>query len=102
MFNSAQKATDGGRRDFKGFFPGVFTMGNLVCGFISVLSVSEGDILTGCWFIMLAAFLDLLDGKVARLADANTRFGVELDSLADFMSFGVAPAFLIHSVKLGH
>lgn len=92
---------DGGRRDYRGFFPGVFTMGNLVCGFIAVLTASDGEIITACWFILLAAFLDLLDGKVARLAGADSRFGVELDSLADFMSFGIAPAFLMHTLKLG-
>ncbi|MCH7879512.1 MAG: CDP-diacylglycerol--serine O-phosphatidyltransferase [candidate division Zixibacteria bacterium] len=93
--------TEGGRRDYRGLFPGVFTMGNLVCGFLSVLSVSEGDVVTGCWFILLAAFLDLLDGKVARLAGVESRLGMELDSLADFMSFGVAPAFLVHAIMLG-
>lgn len=89
------------RRDYRGFFPGMFTMGNLVCGFIAVISISEGAVVDGCWFIILAAFLDLLDGKVARLAGANSRFGTELDSLADFMSFGVAPAFLVYTIKLG-
>ncbi|MBN4076213.1 CDP-diacylglycerol--serine O-phosphatidyltransferase [Gemmatimonas aurantiaca] len=88
------------RRDFRGFFPGMFTMGNLVCGFIAVISVSQGKEIEACWFIILAAFLDMLDGKVARLANADSRFGVELDSLADFSSFGIAPAFLVYSIKL--
>ena len=55
------------RRDYRGIFPGIFTMGNLVCGFIAVISISEGDVVDGCWFIILAAFLDLLDGKIERL-----------------------------------
>jgi len=102
LFDSHKRAANGDipRRNFRGFFPGVFTMANIVCGFIALISVSEGEILTSCWFIILAAFLDMLDGKVARLADAHSRFGVELDSLADFLSFGVAPAVMVFAVKL--
>ncbi len=85
---------------FKGIFPGTFTMGNVVCGFLAILSAFEGEITTACWLIILAGFLDLLDGKVARLSGASTRFGVELDSLADFLSFGVAPAVIVYVIKL--
>jgi CDP-diacylglycerol--serine O-phosphatidyltransferase len=84
----------------RGIFPGTFTMGNVVCGFLAILSAFEGEITTACWLIILAGFLDLLDGKVARLSGATTRFGVELDSLADFLSFGVAPAVIVYVVKL--
>jgi len=84
----------------KGIFPGTFTMGNVVCGFLAILSAFEGEITTACWLIILAGFLDLLDGKVARLSGASTRFGIELDSLADFLSFGVAPAVIVYVVKL--
>jgi len=75
-------------------------MGNVVCGFLSTMSAFEGNITTACWFIVLAAFLDVLDGKVARFSGGATQFGVELDSLADFLSFGVAPAMLVYSLKL--
>lgn len=75
-------------------------MGNAVCGFISILSSFEGHITTACWFIILAGFLDSLDGKVARLSGTSSQFGMELDSLADFLSFGVAPAVLVYSIKL--
>ncbi len=88
------------RRDYRGFFPGMFTMGNLVCGFIAIISFSDGDLLVGCRFILLAAFLDILDGKVARLAGAHSDFGTELDSLADFISFGIAPAFMVQVINL--
>jgi len=81
-------------------FPGSFTMGNIVCGFLALLSAFEGDITTACWLIILGAFLDGLDGKIARLSGTTSRFGVELDSLADFLSFGVAPAIIIYLVKL--
>jgi CDP-diacylglycerol--serine O-phosphatidyltransferase len=81
-------------------FPGIFTMGNVVCGFLAILSAFEGKITTACWFVLLAGFLDVLDGKVARLSGSTSRFGVELDSLADFLSFGVAPAVIVYVIKL--
>jgi CDP-diacylglycerol--serine O-phosphatidyltransferase len=86
--------------NYRGIVPGTFTMGNLVCGFLGILSAFEGNITTACWFIVLAGFLDALDGKVARLSGATSQFGIELDSLADFLSFGVAPAVIVHTVKL--
>jgi CDP-diacylglycerol--serine O-phosphatidyltransferase len=85
---------------FKGIFPGTFTMGNVVCGFLAILSAFEGDVTTACWLVILAAFLDGLDGKIARLSGSTSRFGIELDSLADFLSFGVAPAIIVYVVKL--
>ncbi len=85
---------------YRGLVPGTFTMGNVVAGFLSILSAFEGNIIAGCWFIVLAGFLDALDGKVARLSGATSQFGIELDSLADFLSFGVAPAVLVYSIKL--
>jgi len=86
--------------NFKGIFPGTFTMGNVVCGFLAILSAFEGEITTACWLVILAAFLDGLDGKIARLSGSTSRFGVELDSLADFLSFGVAPAIIAYVVRL--
>ena len=87
-------------RDYRGIVPGTFTMGNVVCGFIAILSAFEGNIPTACWFIVLAGFLDALDGKIARLSGTTSQFGLELDSLADFLSFGVAPAVIVYAVKL--
>lgn len=86
--------------NYRGVIPGTFTMGNVVCGFLSILSAHEGHVTTACWFIVLAGFLDALDGKIARLSGGTSQFGVELDSLADFLSFGVAPAFLVYTIKL--
>lgn len=85
---------------FRGIFPGSFTMGNIICGFIAIISAFEGEITTACWMIILAAFLDGLDGKVARFASSTSRFGVELDSLADMISFGLAPAVIMYILKL--
>jgi CDP-diacylglycerol--serine O-phosphatidyltransferase len=75
-------------------------MGNVVCGFLAILSAFEGNITAACWFVILAGFLDALDGKVARLSGGTSQFGIELDSLADFLSFGIAPAVIVHSIKL--
>lgn len=86
--------------NYRGIFPGTFTMGNVVCGFLAILSTFEGHITTACWLIVLAAFLDALDGKIARLSGGATQFGVELDSLADILSFGVAPAVLVYTQVL--
>ncbi len=80
--------------------PGTFTMGNIVCGFLAILSAFNGDIVDACWLIVLAGFLDALDGKIARISGGSSQFGVELDSLADFLSFGVAPAVLVHTIIL--
>jgi CDP-diacylglycerol--serine O-phosphatidyltransferase len=78
----------------------MFTMGNIVCGFFAIVSAFNGKITHACWFVVLAGFLDLLDGRVARLSGASSQFGVELDSLADFLSFGVAPAVITYVLKL--
>lgn len=86
--------------NYRGIFPGVFTMGNVVFGFIAILEAIEGHITSACWFVILAALLDALDGKVARLSGSTSQFGVELDSLADFLSFGVAPAVIVYQIKL--
>jgi CDP-diacylglycerol--serine O-phosphatidyltransferase len=86
--------------NYRPIFPNIFTTGNLFCGFLAIISVSEGDPTQAAWFIILAGFLDALDGKVARFSGATSAFGKELDSLADIISFGVAPAFLVYSFKL--
>ena len=88
------------KHNYRGILPGSFTMGNVVCGFLAILSSFEGDLITACWLVILAGFLDAMDGKIARLSGATSRFGVELDSLADFLSFGVAPAVIIYVAKL--
>jgi CDP-diacylglycerol--serine O-phosphatidyltransferase len=76
-------------------------MGNIFCGFASILSCVKGDNPTeAAWLIIFAAFFDFLDGIVARLSKGASSFGVQLDSLADVVSFAVAPAVLIFSYKL--
>lgn len=75
--------------------PSFFTLMNLFCGFLALTQIHEGALIAGCWLIVLAGFFDALDGMLARLTDASSPFGVELDSLSDVVSFGVAPAYLV-------
>lgn len=80
--------------------PNLFTTGNLFCGFWSIISVFQEHYLYGAVAILLAAIFDVLDGKVARLAGATSKFGIQYDSLADLVSFGIAPAVLAFSWAL--
>jgi len=78
--------------------PSFFTVGNMFCGFYSVISALNGNFVLSAWMIFAGAFLDLMDGKVARFTRSSSKFGVEYDSLADVISFGFAPSFLIYMV----
>jgi CDP-diacylglycerol--serine O-phosphatidyltransferase len=80
--------------------PSLFTVLNMFCGFLSIIEASEGRFLPATWFIMLAAGFDALDGVMARLTRSSSAFGVQIDSLSDVVSFGAAPAFLLHEVHL--
>ena len=80
--------------------PNLFTTGNLFCGFFAIISTFKGRPSYGAVAILIAVVFDQLDGKIARLAGANSRFGIEYDSLADLVSFGVAPALLIYNWAL--
>ncbi len=75
--------------------PSAFTLGNMFFGMWAVISAYRGNFTWAAWFIMFAGVLDMLDGRVARLSGAGTRFGAELDSLVDIVSFGVAPAMVM-------
>lgn len=87
----------GKRRRGIPLLPNLLTTGNLLCGFFSLLNAHHGRLGHACLFVLVAAFLDLLDGRVARLTGSSTGFGKEFDSLADLVSFGVAPAFLAYT-----
>jgi CDP-diacylglycerol--serine O-phosphatidyltransferase len=93
--------------------PNLMTAGNLFCGFTATLKILEGALLqvsnpdaagdlfhTAIWFILGACFFDLLDGRLARLGGHESAFGREFDSLADIVSFGVAPALIVYRVVL--
>lgn len=89
--------------------PNLFTAGNLFCGFLALTRIVEADIhaanfnhviRAAIFLIILACVFDLLDGRVARMGGYESPFGREFDSLADVISFGAAPAFLVHRVVL--
>jgi len=93
--------------------PNLMTAGNLFCGFTATLKILEGALLqasnpdaagdlfhTAIWFILGACFFDLLDGRLARLGGHDSAFGREFDSLADIVSFGVAPALMVYRIVL--
>lgn len=91
------------------FLPNLMTAGNLFCGFVALTKIVEAqitqdnfntDIRKALFFILLACIFDLLDGRLARMGGTDSPFGREFDSLADVISFGVAPAFLVHRVVL--
>jgi len=81
-------------------FPSLLTTGNVFCGFFSMLLAVEHRYTEAALAIFVAMIMDLLDGRVARLMKATSQFGVEYDSLADVISFCVAPAFLLYSFAL--
>jgi CDP-diacylglycerol--serine O-phosphatidyltransferase len=81
-------------------FPSLLTTANLFCGFFSLLLAMDGRYTEAALAIFVAMVMDLLDGRVARLMKATSQFGVEYDSLADVISFCVAPAFLLYSFAL--
>ena len=80
--------------------PSFFTLMNLFCGYLALTQILDDNFEQACWLIVLAGFFDALDGMMARLTGAQSLFGVELDSLSDIVSFGVAPAFLVYSFGL--
>ncbi len=77
-------------------FPNVLTAGNIFFGFLSIVNSTMGEFYKAALFIIVAAVMDGLDGKVARFTGSESRFGLEFDSLADVVSFGVAPAILLY------
>ena len=80
--------------------PNLFTTGNLFCGFWAIISVFQEKFFYAAVAILSACVFDILDGKVARLSGATSKFGVQYDSLADLVSFGIAPALLAFSWAL--
>jgi CDP-diacylglycerol--serine O-phosphatidyltransferase len=76
--------------------PSLFTAGNLMCGFFSIIATFRGEYVNAALLILLANVFDGVDGYVARLTRTTSQFGVEFDSLADVVAFGVAPAVLVY------
>lgn len=82
----------------RAIIPNIFTIGNLFLGFTALLMISREQYIPACWLIIMAAILDGLDGLIARLVRSDSRFGAEIDSLVDVVSFGVIPSLLIYKV----
>ena len=93
--------------------PNLMTAGNLFCGFAATLKIVQGALIqwsspdaaadlfhAAIWFILGACIFDVLDGRLARLGGQDSAFGREFDSLADIVSFGVAPALLVYRIVL--
>ncbi|MDD5687189.1 MAG: CDP-diacylglycerol--serine O-phosphatidyltransferase [Elusimicrobia bacterium] len=80
--------------------PSLFTILNIVAGFFSLHYSISLNFSAAAWAIFIAIIMDITDGRVARVMHAESSFGMELDSLADFLSFGVAPAFLMYQIHL--
>jgi CDP-diacylglycerol--serine O-phosphatidyltransferase len=83
---------------FMKHIPNLVTSFNLAAGFIAIIFASNGDLVMASWLILAAMIFDFLDGFLARLLKAYTEIGKELDSLADIVSFGIAPAFIIYKL----
>jgi CDP-diacylglycerol--serine O-phosphatidyltransferase len=77
--------------------PSMFTMANMFCGYACIVYSMRGEFITAAPFIGLAIVVDMLDGRIARMTGTTSAFGIEFDSLADIISFGVAPAILVFS-----
>ncbi len=80
--------------------PSAFTAGNIFCGFYAMISAIRGDLEFACWLIVIAGLLDFIDGKVALISNTESNFGMELDSLADISSFGIAPGIIMYQFFL--
>ncbi len=80
--------------------PNLITMGNIFCGFYAIVAVLKGSYEYAAIAILVSGILDGLDGWVARMTNSESRFGIEFDSLADVLSFGLAPALLVYSWAL--
>ncbi len=80
--------------------PNLITAGSMFAGFYVIIASTDGNFVRAAWFILLSAILDGLDGKVARMTGTTSKFGVELDSLADVIAFGVAPGVLMYTWAL--
>lgn len=76
--------------------PALFTLGNLLCGFFCIIEAARGHFEHAALLVVAAGILDTLDGRIARMTGTASEFGVQLDSLADIVSFGLAPALLAY------
>lgn len=93
---------DGKKVSRKGIYllPNLLTLGALFAGFYAIIAGMNGNFNAAGWAILIASVLDGLDGRVARMTNTQSAFGAQFDSLADMVSFGVAPALIVFSFAL--
>ena len=82
----------------KRFFPNTLTILNMFLGFIAIILIMKNEYFNAGLLILLAGIMDIFDGKIARLLGISSKFGVEFDSLADTVSFCIAPSVLVYSL----
>jgi len=80
--------------------PSLFTCGNMAFGILSVFSSIDGQFIPAAWFLIGALACDILDGRIARMTKTTSDFGLQLDSLSDLISFGIAPAMMMYTMVL--
>ena len=98
LLRPLRRRTDIERRRFRRgvyLLPSAFTMANMFCGYACIVYSMRGEFASAAPFIGVAIVLDMLDGRIARLTGSTSAFGIEFDSLADVISFGVAPAIML-------
>jgi CDP-diacylglycerol--serine O-phosphatidyltransferase len=83
-----------------GILPNIFTLGNAFFGFSSMIAATHHNFIAAAYFVLIGALFDALDGRVARLVGVSSPLGVQLDSLSDVITFGLAPAFLVYIWRL--
>lgn len=88
------------RRGGRVLAPSLFTLGNMACGFYALLASVQGEFASSATAIVVGMAFDILDGRVARLLRGESSFGLEFDSMADFLTFGVAPAHMMYAFIL--
>jgi CDP-diacylglycerol--serine O-phosphatidyltransferase len=97
MLTPLRRRSDGERgRLRRGVYllPSMFTMANMFCGYACIVYAMRGEFATAAPFIGFAIVVDMLDGRIARMTGTTSEFGIEFDSLADIVSFGMAPAIM--------
>jgi CDP-diacylglycerol--serine O-phosphatidyltransferase len=80
--------------------PSLFTCGNMSFGILSIFSSINGDFIYAAWFLVGALACDIFDGRIARMTNTTSDFGMQLDSLSDLVSFGIAPAIMMYMLVL--
>jgi len=81
-------------------FPSLFTCGNMSFGILSIIASTKGHFIWAAWFLIGGLACDILDGRIARLTNTTSSFGMQLDSLSDLVSFGIAPAIMMYMLVL--